>query len=205
MVFYELEQQIFKKGIKMKKSILLLALLLTAFSVTSAKAGAYFGGRFGYDDQKLKASGFNEDDHTWFGSGMAGYRKGMWRFEAMYSYEPSKQYANHELKTISHVGLGMIYLQRSASRAVVLPYIGVGAGVARNRIKETGFASGSSTEFAWGAALGTELRLSKGFFLDVGGRYMDLGSAKLKNKITNEKEDFDLESWGGYAGFRFEY
>ena len=105
----------------MKKSILILALLLTAVSATSAKAGAYFGGRFGYDDQNLKASGFREDDHTWFGSGIAGYRKGMWRIEAMYSYEPTKEYNNHEIKTISHVGLGMIYLQSSNPRNVILP------------------------------------------------------------------------------------
>lgn len=205
MVVYELKQQIFKKGIKMKKSILLLAFLVTAFSAVSAHAGAYFGGRFGWEDQYLKASGIKEDDHTWFGSAMVGYRKGMWRIEEMYSYVPPKEYLDHQFKTISHVALTMIYLQSSSSRNVILPYIGVGAGVAYNKIKEKGVASDSSTSFAWGAVLGTELRLSKGFFLDVGGRYLDLGSAEIKNKVTKQKEDFDLTSWGGYAGLRFEY
>lgn len=190
----------------MKKSILILALLLTAFSATSAKAGAYFGGRFGWDDQKLKASGFREDDHSYFGSAMAGYRTGMWRFEAMYSFEPTKEYADHTVKTISHVGLGMIYLQSSSTRNVILPYIGVGAGVANNKIKEAAIgASKATTDFAWAAVLGLEVKLNKGMFLDFGGRYMDLGSAEIKNNVTGAKEDFKMESWGGYAGLRFEY
>ena len=190
----------------MKKSILILALLLSAVTATSAHAGAYFGGRFGWDDQKLKASGFNEDDHTYFASGMLGYRRGMWRFEAMYTYEPTKEYADHTVKTLSHAGLGMIYLQSSSTRNVVLPYVGIGAGVAHNKIKEKdNGVSNASTDFAWGAVAGLEVKLNKGLFLDFGGRYLNLGSADIKNKVTGAKEDFKMESWGGYAGLRFEY
>ena len=188
------------------RNSVLRAELLTAVSATSAKAGAYFGGRFGWDDQKLKASGFREDDHSYFASGMLGYRKGMWRVEALYTYEPTKEYADHSVKTISHAALGMIYLQSSSSRNVILPYIGVGAGVSYNKIKEKDKGvSENKTDFAWGAVLGLEVKLNKGLFLDFGGRNMDLVSAELKNKVTGAKEDFKMESWGGYAGLRFEY
>ena len=63
----------------------------------------------------------------------------------------------------------------------------------------------NKTDFAWAAVLGLEVKLNKGLFLDFGGRYMDLGSVDIKNKVTGAKEDFKMESWGGYAGLRFEY
>lgn len=74
------------------------------------------------------------------------------------------------------------------------PYVGGGLGFARNHVGSTDLALGgvgvgnidsnTNTDFAWQLSAGTAINIAHGVDLDIGYRYLDMGTAKTSDSAT---------------------
>jgi opacity protein-like surface antigen len=132
-----------------------------------------------------------------------GYRLNSWlRTEALFSYRPSYEYngdsnflqapppqpVSANLSSVAGFGVGYVDLPKLGQ---VQPFLGAGAGVARNRISPVtyGFPSlapgatttsqgGTSTGWAWLLTAGVEVPLTPELSVDLAYRYTDLGAVQ---------------------------
>lgn len=74
------------------------------------------------------------------------------------------------------------------------PYVGGGVGLASNHVGSTELALGgvgignigshTNTDFAWQLSAGTAINIAHGIDLDIGYRYLDMGTAKTGDNAT---------------------
>ncbi len=83
---------------------------------------------------------------------------------------------------------------------VLVPYIGVGLGVAKNEADIDGYSE-SNSEFAFNIKGGTEIMLNDHFGFDVGLRYANYGT------VSSEyfTDDIELDSFDLTAGFNVKF
>ena len=74
------------------------------------------------------------------------------------------------------------------------PYVGGGIGVSRNKVGDVDISAASGTgtldgdtktSFAWQLSLGTGIEVAPAWTVDVGYRYIDLGTAKSGTTVTS--------------------
>ena len=103
------------------------------------------------------------------------------------------------------------------------PYVGGGIGVAYNHAAAANVAlngasvgqigSGNNTDFAWQLSAGTAIAITQSLSLDVGYRYIDLGSAQTGDTFTalngasasGAKESVNLRGSELQAGLRLAF
>ncbi|MEK6734260.1 MAG: outer membrane beta-barrel protein [Pseudomonadota bacterium] len=118
------------------------------------------------------------------------------KFSVKYNTVPAG-YVFNNAKMISYSVLANMYIDVGEFNKFK-PYMVVGAGVAKNKTKNTSytgtttgsFAGSSKTNFAYRAGLGTQYVINEEFNIDVRYQYEDMGkfeTASFKNTTYNGK------------------
>lgn len=164
-------------------------------------------------------------DDTWSIGGGIGYylTRGFrmdvtldYRFDSdLYAYYPASPALPLTGELSSLVGLVNFYYELDMGHRIT-PYVGVGIGFARhemdagkqiNGVDPVDFDGDSETEFAWALMAGVDIDLREGWKLDVGYRYLDMGSVKYTDATTGTKvyDIDDLESHEFRVGLRYSF
>lgn len=179
----------------MKKVItFLLVFLVTSPAFATA---LNFGFRIGGSDQKLKqSSAFTkhaESETDTMGSVFAGFKFGVFRAEAEYTYRFKGEFTD-----IGEVGMtsimGNLYFQ-PPFRARYMPYFMGGAGM-------TLFSEdigGQKDAFTWCVGGGIASEISRNLFLDWGYRYVRM------EEIEDATTTYEPASHDFFVGLRFQF
>ena len=186
----------------MKKTLLFTLILIANFVfATNASAGAFFGIRFGAEKLDVEeANTFFEDSQAKFiGAGFVGYHYSFFRLEAEYMYQAKRSYQSDadRVSIETHSLMGNLYFSPPI-KSVLKPYLMGGVGAAFLDTKEGNF-SDDNTDLAWQLGLGLELEFTENVFLEVGGRFVNMGEAEVNNK------SFEQTGFNYFGGLRFEY
>jgi opacity protein-like surface antigen len=171
-----------------------VALLVGTATAASAQSGGFYGRiDTGYSFVR-EFDGADGDDSYIIGAGI-GYRF-MPNLRADVTIGYRGGYELHQADVIgpgssadadisSWAAMVSIYYDFTNSSRFT-PYLGGGIGASRNKLgtatvsqngANVGFLEGDTkTSFAWQLSAGTAIRLSPGISLDIGYRYMDMGS-----------------------------
>lgn len=95
----------------------------------------------------------------------------------------------------------------------MVPYVGAGIGIAHHRMGEvsgdagpTNQSGGSNTAFAWSLMAGVAYQLSERAILDIGYRYIDLGSARSgSDPVLARLEIDDMRAHEIKVGLRYHF
>lgn len=102
------------------------------------------------------------------------------------------------------------------------PYIGAGIGVARNSMDDANitvngvsvgrWSGDDKTSLAWHLSVGTAIRVAQGISLDIGYRYMDLGTMQmgdtatvLGTPVSGVRSEDELRAHEIQFGLRFDF
>lgn len=179
----------------MKKIIVFLCVLLISFP---AFATAFnFGFRLGGTDQHLRqSSSFSKQDESetdFMGAIFAGFKFGIFRAEAEYTYRFKGEFTD-----IGEIGMtsvmGNLYFQ-PPFRSRFKPYFMGGAG-------ETLFSKDigeKKNAFTWCVGAGIASEISRNLFLDWGYRYTKI------EELKNETKTFEPILHDFFVGLRFQF
>jgi len=171
----------------LKKLLLSAAVFSIAFSLQAEAAehakktreyGPYITARGGLDMLR-----YHGDKDTWFASGALGAYFEDMRAEVEYGYhgEVKKTHENEENKVHAQTYLFNLYYDIPMSEHFK-PYVSAGAGMAHVR-KTVPNDKTSKNKFAWAAGGGMAFEINHTLALDVGYRYMDMGSSVSSNEF----------------------
>ena len=186
----------------MKKTLLFtLALIASVAFSTNAFAGAFFGIRSGAEklDVEEANTAFEDSQGKFIGAGFVGYHYSFFRLEAEYMYQAKRSYQSEDNKVSieTHSVMGNLYFSPPVKSALK-PYLMGGVGAAFLDTKDGNF-SDDNTDLAWQVGLGLELEFTENVFLEVGGRFVNMGEAEVNNKA------FEQTGFNYFGGLRFEY
>lgn len=190
----------------MKKTFLLLTTFIFASLITSkSHANGYVSIKMGLSDIR-ETEIKDHHDASFAPSGAIGVANGPFRAEIEYTHlteaDIEKEiYSNRDkdiLNTKFNRIMGNAYIDLYMSR-YIQPYIMAGAGVANYRINYQN-NSYTGSNFSWNVGGGVGFKLNRNLALDIGCKYVDLGSVELDNQ-ENTKMSFDTVET--YTGLRF--
>ncbi len=164
-----------------------------------ANAGMFFGARAGAEKYLIKNTSDQLDEGRtgFFAAGFVGYHASFFRFEGEYTYFPERSFQGKQMKANTQMVMGNLYFS-PPMRFFIQPYVMGGAGVSLHKLEQSE-VSKKTNAFSWQIGAGLELELSENVFLDVGGRWLNLGDAKLNSK------KYSVDGYSYYGGLRFEY
>jgi len=182
----------------MKKFFIILAAVCVAYTASVAHAAVFFGARGGFEKYKVENSslGLDNGKTDFMAGGFLGYHSGFFRLDAEYLYHPKRRFKGiyrGEAQTV----MGNLYFS-PAVKSILHPYIMGGAGVAFHSL-DVGGSSEKDHTFAWQTGVGVEFEFTDRVFLDVGGRWIDMGDPEHANK------KFETTGYNYYVGLRLEY
>ena len=130
--------------------------------------------------------------NAWEMSAAVGMQLNEFRTEFEYTYrdgiEGDHLGAKHKVDTMSMMVNGYYDIQTGSA---LKPFINLGIGASRLKLKEVGIYSKTDYKFSWGGGAGISYDLSKNITFDLGYRFTDLGKQIKSNEF--------------YGGLRFAF
>ncbi|MBR1777818.1 MAG: porin family protein [Alphaproteobacteria bacterium] len=132
------------------------------------------------------------DKNAWEGGAAVGMQLNEFRAELEYTYRDGIEGdyigAKHKVDTMSLMVNGYYDIQTGSA---LHPFVNLGIGASRIKIKDVGISSDSYNKFSWGGGVGVGYDLSKNITFDLGYRFLDLGKEIKSNEF--------------YGGLRFAF
>lgn len=165
----------------------------------AANASPYFGirgglGEVGADEDSTK---MHEHENGVFTSAFIGYRLQAVRLEAEYTYRGKGKYADKSIELGSQSVMGNFYIE-PPFKSWIHPYVNAGVGVTFFDTDDS-LQSENSQDLTWSAGAGIGFEISRNVFLDIGYRYMVLGTAEVGTV------ELDVDTNEFYGGLRFHF
>ncbi len=219
------------------RSVIFATVAATALTVTTTtafaqdKVGLYGRIDSGWSFARDVDDGGNVDDSYIVGGGI-GYRFGpnfrtdfTIGYRGGYEISASENLGGTTVAASSDItswaALASAYYD-FANSSRFTPYIGAGIGVARNSMDDANitvngvsvgrWSGDDKTSLAWHLSVGTAIRVAQGISLDIGYRYMDLGTMEMGNTATvlgtpvsGVRSEDDLRAHEIQFGLRFDF
>ncbi len=179
--------------------IIIFTSLLALVISSPVLAKPYFGVRGGIAEVNLKENFCDSTESETLGvvGGFIGYKVGVVRMEAEYTYRDAGDYARGTMEHSSQSVMGNMYFE-PLSKSSFRPYVGGGIGQTFHRFRPETGSSETDNSLTWSLGAGMGIEVSRKVFLELGYRYLNLGESKLVNV------DYDAQANEGYLGLRFE-
>lgn len=132
------------------------------------------------------------DKNAWEGSAAVGMQMNSFRTELEYTYrdkiEGHHHDAKHKVDTMSLMVNGYYDIDTGTA---MTPYVNLGIGASRLKLREIDVSSKTDYKFSWGGGVGVGYEITKDMTFDVGYRFLDLGKEIKSNEF--------------YGGLRFSF